>query len=89
MLLTDYINNGQDPGTAGVWKTTDGGGTWGFKQQADWPVDVFFDKNNPQRAYVGGSRSIDPWGISTPGGWGYGGFLHSNDAGVCVCSVCV
>jgi len=81
MLLTDFINNGQNPGIAGLWRTADGGATWSLRQQADWGADIFFDHRNPQRAYAGGGRSISPWGLSTAGGWGYGGFFYSDDAG--------
>lgn len=81
MLLTDYINNGQTPGAAGVWRTTDGGATWTLKHQADWARDVAFDARKPNRAYVGGSRDIGNWGKGQPGQWGYGGFMYSNDGG--------
>lgn len=81
MLLADFINNGQAPGMAGIWKSDDGGATWYLRQQADWAMDVMFDPNNPHRAYVGGARSIGPWGVSTAGNWGYGGFMYSDDAG--------
>lgn len=87
MLLTDFINNGQTPGTAGVWRTDDGGATWSLKQQADWAHDVFFDPTNPKRAYMGGSRDISNWGTATPGNWGYGGFMFSDDAGALCCAV--
>lgn len=80
-MLTDFINNGQNPGIAGLWRTADGGATWSLRQQADWAVDVFFDHRNPQRAYAGGGRSINTWGRSAAGSWGYGGFFYSDDAG--------
>lgn len=81
MLLTDFINNLQTPGAAGVWRTTDGGASWSLKHPSDWPRDVVFDARNPSRAYVGGARDIGNWGKGQPGQWGYGGFLYSDDGG--------
>lgn len=81
MLLTDFINNAQSPGMAGVWRTTDGGATWALKAQADWALDVRMDQSNPQRVLLGGSRSIYNWGKGMPGQWGYGGFMYSTDGG--------
>lgn len=81
LLLADFINNGQTPGSAGVFKTSDGGRSWFFKQQSDWATDVAYDPKHPSRAYLAGSRAVDPWGIAQPGGWGYGGFMYSDDGG--------
>jgi hypothetical protein len=84
MLLTDFINNGQSPGMAGVWRTTNGGATWSLKAQADWALDVRIDPGNPLRVFLGSSRSISNWGQGMPGQWGYGGFMYSTDGGACL-----
>ena len=81
MLLTDFINNAQAPGTAGVWRTTDGGATWALKHQSDWAVQVVIDPKNPKRVFCGGHRDISNWGKGAAGQWGYGGFMYSNDGG--------
>lgn len=81
LLLVDYLNNAQTPGTCGIWKSADGGATWFLKQQADWPTDVTIDPKHPNRVYVSGLRSASNWGISQAGQWGYGGALYSDDAG--------
>ncbi len=82
MLLMDMRNNGQaSNGICGVWRTTDGGATWRFRQQTDGSTHVVFDRRRPSRVYASGMRSIDPWSTSQPGSWGYGGAHWSDDGG--------
>ena len=82
MLLVDMSNNGQSHvSSCGVFRTTDGGATWRFRQQAGGSTHVAIDPKRPWRAYASSQRSIDPWSVSMPGGWGYGGPFYSNDGG--------
>lgn len=81
LLLADYQNNYQAARTCGIWKTTDGGATWNYKQQLEWSNSLTIDPKNPNRVYASGSRAFDAWGIAEPGGWGYGGLMWSDDGG--------
>ena len=81
LLLADYQNNAQASRTCGIWKTTDGGATWAYKQQLEWPNSLTIDPRNPNRVYASGGRALDAWSIAQPGGWGYGGLMWSDDGG--------
>eukprot|EP00775_Hariotina_reticulata_P011553 gene11553-11696_t len=81
ILLVDMSNNLQPSRSTGIWQTSDGGNTWLYRQQSDWATNVIYDPFHQNRVYATGPRAISPWDRAQPGGWGFGGFMFSDDGG--------